>query len=104
MRITVLARGGLSVYGGSYDPKRRIAKADTDQQQTVEIIYPSTITAVAITKNGIDAGTVSVASNKATFTISGTGSLEAIATMGDERPKVVIEAETQGSTDGYGAS
>ena len=94
MRITVLQRGGLSVYGGSYDPKRNVAKTDTDQQQTVEIIYPATITAVALSEDGIDAGTPAVSGTKATFTISGSGSLSIIATMGDERPRVVIEAES----------
>jgi hypothetical protein len=104
MRITVLNRGGLAVYGGSYDPKRRAAIADTDQQQTVEIIYPATITALAITQDGeMTIGTVTISGTKATFTISGTGSLEAIATMGDERPKVVIEAETH-RIDGYGTA
>lgn len=101
MKIQYLARGGLAVYAGSYDPRRRVAIASDDQQQTVVITYPATITAVALTENGIDAGTAAVSGSQATFTISGSGSLSIIATMGDERPKVVIEAESSG-TDGYG--
>lgn len=103
MRITVLKRGGLSVFGGTYDAQTNRAKTDTDQLQSVEIIFPETITALALTENGIDAGTVTIASPKATFTISGSGSLECIATMGAERPKVVIQAETNGSSD-YGTA
>lgn len=103
MRITVLKRGGLSVYGGTYDAQTNRAKTDTDQQQTVELIFPETITALALTENGIDAGSVTISSPKATFTISGSGSLECIATMGSERPKVVIEAETN-RADGYGTA
>lgn len=103
MRITVLQRGGLSVYGGTYDPRRNVAITDTDQLQTVEIIYPATITAATLTENGIDAGAVTVSTTKASFTISGTGSLEIVATMGSDRPKVVIQAETSG-TDGYGTA
>lgn len=101
MIITVLQRGGHAVYGGSYDPKRRVVIADTDQQQSVEINYPTTITSVALSENGISAGTPTVSGQKASFTISGTGSLEIVAIMGSDRPKVVIEAETS-RTDGYG--
>lgn len=99
MRITILKRGGLSVYGGSYDPKRNVAKANIATQQTVEIVFPSTITALTITEDGIDAGAVTIAETKATFTISGSGSLECVATMDDERPKVVIEAESVSASD-----
>lgn len=101
MRVTVLKRGGLSVFGGTYDASRNVARTDTDQQQTVELVFPETITALALSENGISAGTVTISVTKATFTISGSGSLECVATMGDERPKVTIQAETQGSTDGY---
>jgi len=95
MRITVLQRGGLSVFGGSYDAKRDVVKAETDQQQTVIIDFPSTVTALSQSESGIDAGSVSgLPSTKATFTISGSGSLECIATMGSERPRVVIQAES----------
>lgn len=103
MRITFLKRGGLSVYGGAYDARANEALTDTDQQQTVELIFPETITALALTENGIDAGAVTISTTKASFTISGTGTLECIATMGSDRPKVTIRAET-GSTDGYGSS
>lgn len=94
MIVTVLQRGGLSVYGGSYDPKRQVVITDTDQQQAVEINYPATISSAALSENGIDAGTPTVSGQKASFTISGTGSLEIVAIMGSDRPKVVIEAES----------
>lgn len=103
MRITVLKRGGLSVYGGTYDAKTNVARTDTDQQQTVTLVFPETITALALTEDGIDAGTVTITSPQASFTISGSGSLECIATMGSERPKVVIQAACQ-EADGYGSA
>ena len=101
MRVAILKRGGLSVYGGTYDAKRNVAKTDTDQQQTVELVFPEEITALAVTEDGITSGTVTIATEKASFTISGSGSLECIATMGNERPRVVIEAESVSSSD-YG--
>lgn len=103
MRVTVLKRGGLSVYGGWYDAKANRARTETDQQQTVTLVFPETITALALTEDGIDAGTVTITDDQASFTISGSGSLECVATMGSERPKVVIQAETQGTSD-YGTA
>lgn len=101
LRITVLGRGGLSVRGGTYDAHANTAKTDTDQQQTVEMIFPETITALALTENGIDAGAVTISTTKASFTISGSGSLECVATMGSDRPKVTITAESVSTSD-YG--
>lgn len=97
MRITVLRRGGLSVYGGSYDAKRNVAMCDTANDQTVVIIFPDAITAASIQSGGgFNAGTIAVSGTKASFTLSGTGSLTVVATMGDDRPSVTIEAETCG--------
>jgi hypothetical protein len=103
MRVTLLRRGGLSVYQGSYDSKRNVVRTETDQQQSVTLVFPEDITALAVTEDGIDAGTPAITDNQATFTISGSGSLECIATMGSERPKVVIEAACQ-ETDDYGTA
>lgn len=99
MRITVHQRGGASVYGGSYDPKRAACIIADSQQRTVTIDWPSTITAVTISQDGISAGTPTITDNQSTFTTSGTGRLEIVATMGSERPKVVIEAEASSRTD-----
>jgi hypothetical protein len=93
MRITILKRGGLSVYGGFYDAKRNVAVADSATQQSVQLLYPETITALAITSDGLSAGSVNVSGKTATFTITGQGWLEAVATMGADRPSVTIEAE-----------
>lgn len=100
MKITVLARGGLSVYGGSYDAKRNGAIADTDQQQTVVISYPTTITASTVTNDGLTLGSRTISANTLTFTLAGNGSVEVIATMGDERPSVTIETADV-NRDGY---
>lgn len=99
MRITVLKRGGLSVFGGTYDASCNAARTDTDQQQTVELVFPETITALTLSENGISAGTVTISDTKASFTISGSGSLECVATMGSERPKVTIQAESVSASD-----
>jgi hypothetical protein len=104
MKITVLARGGLSVYGGSYDAKRDTALADTRHQQTVTITFPATITASAVTNNGLTLGTRTISTNTLTFTLAGEGSCEVIATMGDERPAVRIETPRQDQHDGYGVA
>jgi len=93
MRITILKRGGLSVYGGFYDAKRNVAVADSATQQSVQLLYPETITALAITSDGLSAGPVTISGKTATFTITGQGWLEAVATMGSDRPSVTIEAE-----------
>lgn len=96
MRITVLKRGGLSVYGGMYDAKRDVAVADAATQQSVLISYPETITALAITSDGLSAGPVTIAGKTATFTLAGEGSLKVVATMGSDRPSITIEAEPSG--------
>ncbi|MDM8352889.1 hypothetical protein [Brevundimonas diminuta] len=101
MRITVINRGGLSVYGGSYDPRRNAAVTDKTTQQTVTVEFPQAITAATLTGDGLTVGSVTVEANKATFTISGCGSADLIATMGDERPAVRIITPRDQSTD-YG--
>ncbi len=101
MRITVLRRGGLAVYGGSYDARRDVAIADTANDQTVKLVFPDTITALTITNSGLSNGSITISGKTATFTVSGAGCLTAVATMGNERPSVTIEAETYGRCD-YG--
>ena len=103
MKITVLSRGGLSVYGGSYDAKRNVAIADTDQQQTVVISYPTAITASTVTNDGLTLGSRTISTNTLTFTLAGNGSVEVIATMGDERPAVRVETPRQDINDYGGA-
>jgi len=101
MRITVLRRGGLSVFGGSYDAKRDMALANTAAQQAVTVEFPASITSATLTPDGLTVGDDTVIDNKTTFTISGEGSLLLIATMGDERPAVRIETPRQ-QDDAYG--
>lgn len=100
MNITLLQRGGLSVYGGSYDAKADEAVTDERQKQ-VAIRFPETITALALSGDPTTTTPV-ISDDTATFTISGTGLLECVATMGTDRPLVRIRAETGLSRDGYG--
>jgi hypothetical protein len=101
MRITLLRRGGVSVYGASYDARRNVVVVLSGDQVGVEIIFPDEITAIDVAEDGIDATTPVVTGNKATFTMTGTGSLDIVGTMGVNRPRVRIEAETDGN-DRYG--
>lgn len=103
MRITVLRRGGLSVYGGSYDTRKSAAIADVAMTQAVEVVFPDEIQAVTVSSDGASATTPTVSGKKASFTLSGSGAVSLIATMGDERPAVRIETPRQGGND-YGTA
>lgn len=103
MHITVLERGGFSVFGGSYDPRKDCVIANTRQQQVVTIDFPEDISAVTLTNNGLTLGSATTDDNVATFTLSGHGSCLVTATMGSERPAVRIETPRQDTND-YGAS
>lgn len=101
MRITVLRRGGLSVYGGSYDTRNNAAIADVATTQAVEVVFPDEIQAVTVSSDGATATTPTVSGKKASFTLSGSGAVSLIATMGDERPAVRIETPRMSASD-YG--
>lgn len=102
MRITVLRRGGLSVYGGSYDARRDVVILQGEQQRQVQIVFPQAISAATITDSTMTATTPVVSGSRATLTVSGPGRLSLVATMGDDRPLITLEAETR-SHDAYGS-
>ena len=103
MNITALERGGFSVFGGSYDPRKDCVIANTQLQQTVTIDFPAAISAVTVTNNGLTLGTATTSGTTATFTLSGNGSCLVTATMGSERPAVRIETPRQDTNDYGGA-
>ncbi len=103
MRITVLRRGGLSVYGGSYDTRKNAAIADSATTQAVEVVFPDEIQSASFGHGGVTISNPAISGAKVSFVMSGHGSLSLIATMGDERPAVRIETPRQGSRD-YGTA
>lgn len=103
MRITVLRRGGLSVYGGSYDTRKNAAVASAGTTQAVDVTFPEEIQSVTVSSDGAIATTPTISGKTASFILSGWGAVSLIATMGDERPAVRIETPRQGSKD-YGTA
>lgn len=106
MRITVHSRGGMSVYGGDYDPKCDQAYVQARDGETVALTieYPSTPTAMAKAESGISATTPTISGLKATSTLSGIqdqGYVDITATVGGEARKVRIRGRADIETDRY---
>jgi hypothetical protein len=106
MRITALARGGVSVYGGHYDPHRNEAIVSTrdDETEAVTIEYASAPTAITTLASGITTTTPAASGSKATMTLSALqdgGYLDITATVGGEARVVRIRARSQTSVDRY---
>lgn len=106
MRITVHSRGGMSVWGGDYDPKRDQAYVQTREGETVALTieYPSAPTAITKTGSGIASTTPAVTGVKATATLSAIqdeGYLDISATVGGEVRVVRIRARADSDVDGY---
>lgn len=90
MRITLLKRGGLSVYGGSYDAGMNAAICDAKTEQTVTIIFPAVVADVE--GSGIDTSEAVISGGGKIVTLTGKDLSGTItATMGDERPEIRIE-------------
>jgi hypothetical protein len=72
MRITVLARGGLAVYGGHYDPHRNEACFDIRDGEEVAITveYPSAPTTPSVAVSGVTASAPAISGAKVTLTLS----------------------------------
>lgn len=109
MRITVLARGGLAVYGGSYDPHRNevAINARDGESVGVTIVYPSTPTVTSASASGITASTPAVSSSKLTTTLTGIqdgGYVDITATVGGEVRVIRIAARSRTPVDRYGAA
>ncbi len=106
LRITALARGGLSVYGGLYDPHRDEAVIQVRDGETSAVVieYPSAPTAVATTGTGITTTAPTVSGLKASLTLSGMtdgGRLDVTATVGGSARLIRIRARGCSPVDRY---
>lgn len=90
MIVTVLRRGGLAVFGGSYDPRRDEAVADLGTEQRVVVVFPQDIEDPQLQADGIIATDLTAKENRVSFTASGAGNITLTARMGEGRPAVRI--------------
>jgi hypothetical protein len=108
MRITVLARGGLAVHGGFYDPHcdEVVVQARDDETVPVVIEYPTAPTSPSKSEDGITSTTPAVTSgtNKVTCTLSALqdgGYVDISAAVGGALRKIRIRARAQSDVDRY---
>ena len=106
MRVTVLARGGLSVYGGHYDPHANEAVVLIREDETVALTieYPTAPTSPSKTTDGLACSTPAVSSLKLTATLTGIndgGYADISATVGGVIKTVRVRARSTAQTDGY---
>lgn len=107
MRITLHARGGLSVYGGGfYDPhtNEAIIMASEGETAKLTIEYPSAPSSPTKTEDGISATTPTISGSKLTSTLSGFrdgGHITFTASSGGETRKVRIRSVLRDRPDGY---
>lgn len=106
MRITVLARGGLAVYGGHYDPHHNEAIVLIRDGETVGVIiaYPTAPSAITTATSGATTTTPAITGTQASFTLSALqdeGRADITATVGGAKRKVRIRARSQIQLDRY---
>lgn len=109
MRITVLARGGLAVYGGSYDPHRNEVAINTREGESVgvTIAYPSTPSSTSRSASGLTASAPAVSGSKLTTTltsISDGSYVDITATVGGQVRVIRITARSRTPMDRYETS
>ncbi len=108
MRVTILRRGGLSVFGqGFYDPHMDEAVVPSRENETkaVTIDWGATATSVTKAESGITSTDPATSGAKTTATLSGmvdNGYVEFQATVSSEIRKVRIRARSADTMDGYG--
>lgn len=106
MRIFALARGGLAVFGGHYDPHADEAVVQVREGETVALTVeyvdvPSSMTASG---SGITSTTPTVAGAQAALALSelrGGGYLDIEATVGGAVRKIRVRANSDTALDGY---
>lgn len=106
MRITVLNRGGLGVYGGHYDPHQDAAIVQARDDETVSLIieYPLAPTSPTKTESGISCTTPTVSGSTITATLSDIqecGYVEITATVGGALRTVRIKGRAQTLAERY---
>lgn len=108
MRITLLNRGGLSVYGlGHYDAHtdEAVIAAGENETRAVTIDWGAAATVVSKQESGITATSPSTTGAKTTLTLSSIqdgGYVDVLATVSGEARKVRIRGRSSDSQDGYG--
>jgi hypothetical protein len=107
MRIHVHAKGGMSVYGGHYDPHRNeaIVQARDDAESVACVIeYDSAPTSPSKTASNLTCSTPTVSGSKVSCTLSAMndgGYVDVAATVGGATKVVRIRAKTQQFPDLY---
>lgn len=107
MRIYAMNRGGLSVFGGHYDPHRNeaiVLARDDVETVAVTIEYPSAPTSPSAGASSVTCSSIATNGNKLTFTLSSMndgGYVDISATVGGAVRKVRIRARTSQYPDLY---
>lgn len=106
MRVVVLARGGLAVYGGYHDPGRGEVVVNVADGETValEIEYPSAPSAMTKTEAGIASTSPTVSGSVASCTLSGVtrgGYVDISATVGGATRIIRVRGQTTAEPDQY---
>lgn len=108
MRIILLSRGGLSIYGiGHYDAHTDEAVITAGQNETraVTIDWGAAASSVSKQESGIAATSPVTTGAKTTLTLSGIkdgGYIDVLATVAGEVRKVRIRGRSSDNQDGYG--
>lgn len=106
MRISVLARGGFSVFDGYYDPHRNEAVLPVRDGETSALVveYPSAPTSPSIAVSGAGATATTISGNKLSTTLSGLkngGRIDVTATVGGETRIIRVRVRNQTWIDRY---
>ena len=109
MRISVLARGGLSVQGGHYDPHDDEAYVLLRDGETASLVieYPSAPTLPSKAEAGLASTTPTISGLTLNATLSAPkdgGYVDITATFGGQIRTVRIRARTPSLPDGYAAN
>lgn len=103
MRITALARGGLSVHNGFYDPRTNEAVLRCRVGETFALVieYPSAPTSMATSGAAFEATVPEISGNKATIYLipaQANESMDVTASVGGASRTVRLRAEIYGET------
>lgn len=106
MRVSILSRGGLAVFGGLYDPHadEAVFSFRDGETKSVLVAWPSTPTNVAAAASNITASapTTSGLNSRLTLTnISDAGYVDISATVGGETRTVRVRAAGNPSLSDY---
>lgn len=107
MRVSVLSRGGLAVFGGLYDPHEdeAVFSFRDGESKALLIAWPSTPTSVTKSAANLTASTPSTSGLNTSLTLtamSDNGYVDVSATVGGEIRTVRIRARGHIPADAYG--